>query len=340
MLVSREEMLQSLESVSPGLSPKEIVEQTSCFVFRDGLVHTYNEEVACRLPVNLKITAAVKAEPLLAVLSKMTEEEIDISVKESELIIKGKKRLAAISLDAEIRLPIDSIDRPKKWADLPDDFVEAVAAVHECAGTKKDVGFATLCIHVHPKFMEACDNFQAIRYKLKTTITEETIVKASTLRQIIPLGVTEMSESGAWLHFRNPNGLIISCRRHTEDLNEFSSLDTVYEMKNAEGVTLPQGLSEAAEKAQIFSAENTEKDLITVSLEEDRLILKGQSISGWYKEEKKLRYEGRPIKFTIRPNLLIEVLKRHNECEINETKLRVNTAKFVYMTVLNIVEDK
>ena len=48
MRVSREKLMQALEAVSPGLANRELIEQSSCFVFKSGMVMTFNDEVAGR----------------------------------------------------------------------------------------------------------------------------------------------------------------------------------------------------------------------------------------------------------------------------------------------------
>jgi hypothetical protein len=66
--VNREVLLQQLESVQAGLSSREIIEQSSCFVFKDGNVVTFNDEVSCSRPCELgSFTGAVQAAPLLSI---------------------------------------------------------------------------------------------------------------------------------------------------------------------------------------------------------------------------------------------------------------------------------
>ena len=80
MKINREELLNQLESVQPGLSIREIIEQSSCFVFQDGKVITYNDEIFCSQKTPLKIKGAVLAAPLIALLRKMVETEVDIEL--------------------------------------------------------------------------------------------------------------------------------------------------------------------------------------------------------------------------------------------------------------------
>jgi len=46
MKINRQEFLDSLEMVKAGLSPREFIEQSSCFAFKEGEVLTFNDESA------------------------------------------------------------------------------------------------------------------------------------------------------------------------------------------------------------------------------------------------------------------------------------------------------
>jgi hypothetical protein len=101
-----------------------------------------------------------------------------------------------------------------------------------------------------------------------------------------------------------------------------------------------KGLKEAAERAEVFSIENPEDDQVTIRLHPGKLKITGRGASGWFSEFKKIRYKGAPVSFTIAPKLLMELVTRHNECEITKKRLKVNGGKFTYVTVLGMVEEK
>src|SRR5687768_12406403 len=58
MRVDRENLLRALESVTAGLAHREIIEQSGSFVFKDGNVITFNDEIACTATSPLKIQGA------------------------------------------------------------------------------------------------------------------------------------------------------------------------------------------------------------------------------------------------------------------------------------------
>src|SRR5437660_934669 len=92
--VSREKFLHALESVEPGLSPRDIVDQANAFVFRNGRLYTYNDELACRIksPLGKELEGAVRAEKLLELLRKLPEDEVTIDQRDGQLLVTGTGR--------------------------------------------------------------------------------------------------------------------------------------------------------------------------------------------------------------------------------------------------------
>jgi len=87
MQINKNELLKELESVTAGTSQREIVEQSSCFVFTKGKVYTYNDEIACQQETSLKIDGAIQASPFLALLRKIQDEQIKIGKKDNMVIL-------------------------------------------------------------------------------------------------------------------------------------------------------------------------------------------------------------------------------------------------------------
>ena len=339
MKINREEFLKQLESVMPGLSPKEIIEQSSCFVFIDKMVHTYNDEISCSQESLLKVDGAVPALPFISILRKLEEDELDIKINDenSELLIRGKKRRAGIRIDSKVLLPIEEVDKPKKWKELPANFADAIAIVQPCAGNN-EAQFNMTCIHLTPDWIEACNNHQVARFKIKMDISKSTLVRKESLRHILSLDMTEFSETKHWIHFRNPTGLVLSCRYFIEDYPS----DDITEVLKVRGtkLVLPKGLREAIEKAEVFSAENVEGNDVSVRIQPGELRIEGKGISGWFRESKKLEYDGKDLEFTIPSKLLSELVKQYNKCEVTENRLKVRGGKFTYVTTLGVVEEK
>lgn len=333
--VNRENLVHQLEAVRPGLSAKEIQEQTSCFAFRDGMVHTYNDELACSFKCDLKIEGAVPSAPLLTLLSKMMDEEIDIDVEKDELRISGKRTKAGIRMDSKVVL--QSINIPKEWDPLPDDFIEAVKIVRECASKEESKFYAT-CVHFTDRFIEATDFIQVIRYRFKKglPIKKSFLIRKNSINHVATSDMTSMAESKDWVHFRNDGKLYLSCRRYEEDYPS-EQIESILSVSGTP-FQLPKGLREAVDRVWTFSSENADNDDVFIELRADRLKVKGTGATGWAYDTKKVKYSGEPVSFGIPPELLMEVTSRYHECEIAPGKLKINGGKYKYVTCLSKAE--
>lgn len=337
---NRPHLLQLLQQVQPGISNKEVVEQSSCFVFKDKILSTFNDEVCCRIPCEIELVGAVQSAPLLAMLAKLPEDEIEIGTdidQPGELLIKGKNRRAGIKMEAEVLLPVDLVDVPKKWIPLPPDFCEAVEVVSRCASKDADNSFRLTCVHVHTDWLEACDNYQMARFPISTGVRSPILIRATTMKAIVGAGVSEICETRSWLHFKSESGLVISLRKHYED---YPDLSQAIVLDDGTRVTLPGGLAEAVDKAVVFSKETIHSNKITVKLSKDKLVIAGEGDNGWFQEKKKISYDGEPFGFRIDPKLLIDITKKNNECTLSAHKLKVDGGKFTFVSSLYAPDEK
>jgi len=290
----------------------------------------------------LRIEGAVTAIPFISILRKLQEDELDMSLNEgkSELLIKGKRRRVGVTMDAKVTLPVDEVDKPKGWANLPGTFADAVAIVQPCAG-KEDVHLKSWIpfIHIAPKWIEASNMYQVARFRIKTGLSKSLLIRKESLKHILNLDMMEFSETEHWIHFRNSTGLVLSCRYWIEDYPS----DEVTEILKVKGepLVLPKGLEKEIEKAEVFSSENIEGSNVSVILKPGKFKIKGLGASGWYEwRAGKIDYDGRELEFTIPSKLLSELVKQYSKCEVSESRLKIKGSRFVYVTVLGMVEEK
>jgi hypothetical protein len=350
MLINRTKLVQSLETVLPGLSKKEVVEQSSCFVFRGKRVYTYNDEIFCSAKCpDLGFEGAVQAEPLLNILRRLQDTQLNFEVKEDQLIFSvDKRRKGGVRLQAEIQLPIDQTETPDKaaWTELPKHFSEAVSYVQKCAGRDEEM-FSLTCIHIWPKWVEAFDNLQISRFNINTGVKTPYMVRKSSITHIHALAMTEIAETPSWLHFKNDSGLFLSCRRFLYD-DEAEKVD-VSQFLNVSGETIefPDRLGDTADKAAVFSASNdTDGNQVKVELKQGKLRITGEGVHGWYQEVQDVKYKGPEVSFMIDPSLLAEVTKTSVLCEVCPGMLKLSAnvfskkkPDFTYVTCVG-VENK
>lgn len=342
--ISRIELLQVLESVSPGLAPGNSVEQADCFAFKSGRVATFDGEILCRSKTNLPIAikGAVHGKPLLEALRKLEIDDVEVAIEGSEFIVAGKRDEIRVRVDPNIQLPTASVERAEEYTDLPPEFGEAIDMVVECAG-KDEQEFILTCIHIHPKWVEACDSTRFSRYKTASNIKVPSLLRAKAAKSLATRGPTKLGETKNWLHFRNGTGLTISiCRFDPAEYNG-AILERLTELTKGRGtpVPFPKSIVPAAELAEIFSKEESDNNVLNVNLKPGKVIVTGLGISGRASHRSKIRYDGPELTFTVGPKVLQALIEKHDAIEIEPgQRLIVSSGRWYFTCKITEVKEK
>lgn len=338
MNVDRQDLLNQLEMVAPGLSQRDIIEQSSCFVFAKGRVITYNDEVACSHPTKLDIHGAVVSQRLLALLRKLKHPEIQVTTSNGELMIKRKNGVSKLRMEEEILLPYKSVEKPKEWHDLPTNFLEGIQITKACASTDQSM-FVLTCLLMTPLFVDACDRQQACRYFMKLPVEDRFLIRRESVTYLTTMDVSQMAETKNWVHFKNDSGLVISCRRYS-NIEEFHSLDNIVKPVGKK-LVMPKSMKDAIETSDIFVGEGPGEDgRVRVSLKPNKIHITGVCLEGSNKEVRKAKYKGPEIDFVISARLLSEFSEKFQKCLVSKKKLCVATDQFSYATSIGLKKGK
>lgn len=339
MKIEREELLTQLQLVQSGLSSREVIEQSSCFVFEGGWVKTFNDEVACRIRTEVTFEGAVQAKLLLMTLERLKDKFLRVRVNDDgELEFLGKNKNFAVVRDAEIFLPIDRVEKPPKdtWTRVPEGLIEALRLVGGCVSSDES-RFMLTCVHLHPDYVEACDNLQIMRCRIKTGLKESVLVRGSSLKDLVQLGATKMAQTKTWMHFRNAKGLIFSCRQYAE---KYPCLDELIQLEAGKAISLPKRVAEATDMAEVYASDRAGEPLVSVRLTNGMMKVSGRGLAGWYREVTKVVYQGPKLVFFIAPHLLRHVCENYASAQITDGKLKAvsastgDTLPWEYITVL------
>ncbi len=334
MTLDRSEFLARLLMVQPGLSRRKSIAQSDCVVMRRGRFYTLSQEVACAVESGLphEFDGAVNAAKLLEAVKKMPDEALDVALEDRVLVLRsgGRTGRARISLEADTLLPVDDVEKPREWLDLPQEFAEAAELVAACTRTRRpgeDGAFLFECVHVNPHWLEASDNRHLARYCLEVPVEEPALIRGETILAIKQVRPEKVTATPNWLHFGSGTGLRVSLRKFA--LEDYPDLSPFLKMRGRR-VTLPQTLERAAALAMAFSAD----ELVSVRLGEKGLVVKGESGSGEYVEKVRLSYAGPDLRFRVPGKLLAAAVTRFGEVEVGPSFLRAGTDAFTYMTSL------
>jgi DNA polymerase III sliding clamp (beta) subunit (PCNA family) len=332
--MKKQDILDALTIVKPGLSNKEIIEQASSFAFIDGNIVTYNDEISIQHPVEgLDFTGAIKAEILYGLLSKVKSEEIEMTVNGNELSVVAGRTKAGITFQEEVKLPLDEINEKTKWKKLPADFSKYLQmSAGACSG---DMSTPVLtCVHVVKEgYFMSSDNYKILQAKLTGPMPVESfLIPANSAIIVAKMNPNKISIGPGWVHFMTEARTIISCRIFEND--KYPDIVKVLETKGTT-ISFPVSLAKTLERTGIFAKrEHIFDEVVELTIQNKKLIVKASCDQGWIEESLNMAYEGEPIKLFITPYLLKDILSRTSECVIGKNKLKFQSEDWIYVSAL------
>ena len=338
MKINKNELQKALELVKPGLSNKENIEQTTSFAFMNGHVVTYNDEISIQHPIkDLDLTGAIQAEELYNLLSKLKTEEISLTKEGNEIIIESGKAKAGLKIEDEIKLPLQEIEGKREWKELPENFIQALQFVlHTCSS---DMSKPVLtCIHCNKDVIQASDGFKIAKFTLDNELSiSEFLIPSRSAIAVIKIKPIKIALTNGWVHFKTKNNTVISCRIFEDNFPETSHL---FKLKESVKLIFPKDLSEILDKVKVF----TKADFITeeeafIVIKDKKLKIRAESEQGWFEETMNMRYKGDGIEFFINPVFLQTVLKKSNECKLDNNKIFFEGENWKYLIMLMIKKE-
>jgi hypothetical protein len=335
MNIKKKILQDALEIVRPGIASGDMIDQASSFAFIDGDVVSYNDEISIRHPLSdLSLTGAVRADLLYKFLSKITNEDIEISTTEGDMIIQAGRAKASIKFESEIRLPLKELETKKEFIELPEGFIDALQLVVASSGN--DVSKPKLtCVHINNKgFVEASDGLRIAHVAFDNAFSFDTLlIPARSIFAIIKLSPTKIALTDGWCHFSTKANTVLSCRIYENDVFP----DTA-EWLNVEGVSisLPVSINEIFERAIVFAKRDKDlKEWIRITIGKNRFSIHAQSDDGsTFNEDVNFKYSDEPITFDITPMLLKNILAKTSTCTITDDRLKFGESNWSYVTAL------
>lgn len=332
--MKKQDLISALEVVKPGLAVKELIEQSTSFAFVNGRVVTYNDEISISHPVEgLEITGAIQASALYEILRKLKQEEIQVTVTDTEVLLTAGKVKVGLILQTEIKLPITEIGEIKKWKALPKGFKRALQMAMFSCSTNSTEPVLT-CVHVNQTIVEGTDGFRLYQATLDEACpVKEFLIPSTSAGTLLKFEPNKISMTAGWVHFMSDKtGAILSCRTFAD------KYPNVEHIVNAKGkkITFPRSISAILDRASVFgkhSASVTDEE-VHVILENNRIKISAKSDSGWFSETANVEYEGDKLEFNIMPSLLKGILSDTTTCIYNGLVLKFSGEGWLFVTLL------
>lgn len=325
MEFNRQHLLRILESCAPGLNTKEAVEQSSCFILKQGTLLTYNGEILCTTTlVNESgepfiAHGAIPAKPFLEVLRKSPDDQIELTAADDHISIKGTGRRQKIVMSADILLDVTEVETPGEFIDLPPIFSEALNMAAGCTAKNSD-NFALNCVAIGPKGLQATDQYSALRFVVSTgRIGGPVLARGSSLKGITGLGLAQASYGQDFVWFSTYSGTRVAVRLLE---TEYPDLACIFKEPAICSFELPGSVLDIIERTVPFVAENATGKFIKISLADNLLTVTAANTIGDFLEEKPIVYAGPSVSFTVNPETMVGLLRSGAAIEVTPSSLR------------------
>jgi hypothetical protein len=265
------------------------------------------------------------------------DEAESIATEKTHLIIKGKSFRVQFHvskyIDPNMTEGIEATHEPTKWKPLPTDFIDALEVVASYAG-RDESKFRLTCVHLHPEYLEACDDYQICRWPLATGLRKEFLIRATSADCLPAHRPKEFGVTDGWIHFRNDAGVIVTCRDFKD---KYPDLGPMLEIQGTP-ISLPKEAPMAAERAKVFTKMNSDNDKLRVEVHRGKLVIKGTSEKGaYYQQTLKAEYDGEPFAFMLAPKRLSDLGRIKGPATITHARLKIDAERYTYFTTLSSV---
>lgn len=336
MKINRNELLKTLTRLKPGLSNKEVIEQSSSFVFTDGWAYTYNDEITVSHPVDLDLECAVHSKELLQILTKMKDKEVEIYLEKSELVIastiEGSDAKFWITVASDISLPFIAPEEDTEYAEIPENFIDALRVCALSAANENVSGILN-GVHVCENYVEACDNFRLTRYDLGDDgYVDEMLIPAPSAKALQAFDFHVYTVHDGWVFFSNEDtGMELACRLVEEEYPDLSKILDV----DGTDIVLPKELKKVLEKSGIFSTKDDGSALVSVEIGKGLCTVKSNNDRGRFQEKIKIKTKD-DVHFETMPDILKDILSYTDSVVVSETALLFTADNFVHVVCLTL----
>jgi len=334
MKINKKELLSKIKSVQPGLTKKEVLEQSTHFVFTGDEIATHNGTISVRCPCKTDFKCSVLAHKFYEILSTIEEEDVDISVKGKELLIKSAKVRSGMSImvDDTIQTRLASIPNVKKWKPLPEDFIKGLFLC--MFSVSKDMYCGVLnCVQVTKEDIYSSDDLRISHYQMAKKMTDTFLLPLAVVTELVKFKMVKYSldEDSSWIQFMDDHGLLFSSRCVKDTYPDASQFLNVEGIK----VNLPKKLQESIDiVCTIIDDFRDIEKRMTVVFEENRIICKAEQEKGWIEKEMEIKYKGKSLSLNINPVFLHEILNKSTNMIIGGDRALFTSDAFQHVMVL------
>lgn len=339
MKIDREELINVLSILKPGLSKKSIIEQTTHFIFTGKELLTYNDRICVLYPFKTDFSCSVPAEEFYKILIGIHCDEVELSFEKEKMLIIGENIKASLATDTGE----DIIDRVKslslakaikKKALLPKDFFEALSLCIFSAS--KDATRPVFTgILIEDKYVASTDGIRISEYKMKSSIDDVVLIPATSVDELLKFNAEYFYIDKTWIYFIDKNNAIFATILLNEEYPDYTRILKGFDTKE---IVLPDNMQQIIETSSILAEGDFELDKeIIVEISQGKIKCKGQNEKGSIVYNRSIDYYDEDLSFVINPYCLSKILSHTQSMFYGENKVMFKDKSFKHIIALGQV---
>ncbi len=337
--IKRLELLEVLNKLKPGLAKKAIVEQSTHFIFLGKDVATFSDQIAIVHPFETGFPFSVKGEEFYKLISGITEDDLEFSMKDDKLSIKSSSTKAGMSTIVDDKDRVDRLvtalrKEMKDWKPIPKDLLSGMYLASFSAA--KDLSQGTLsCVFVDGKDILSSDSLRASWYEMAEEV-DSFLIPAKDVNELVKFtDIENMCQSENWVHFQTKGGVTFSVRKI---LGVFKDLRKRFDIEG-DSIMLPPTLKEVVDSIIFLSEGDIEANkIISMGIDKNKITCKAEKETGWVEKTIDFSYKGKPLQFLINPIFLSQILMKATEMILTDTIALFLTDGFAHIVALPLEE--
>ena len=332
MKIDKNDLLHALDRVSAALNNKENIMDS--FIFREGRVRTFNDEVSISHPTDLDIEGMVQADRFYKLINKMDgDTALKITQVDNEIQIQGENVRAGVRLRDVITFVIDDIDTPQnEWHKIPKNMFIAMQECLFCASkdTNKPVITCLYC-DSERNAIYATDGYRISKVKFSEELKQSFLIPVTVVNKLIKYNFTHYQIQKNWGHFKDGQEETVFSFRSVAGDFPVQGIEEYFLDEETTNIKLPKNMSAILDRAGVFAQDQD----VYIEIVGKQLTVAGQNEFGWIKEHCEIENKSEQnFKFLINSSFLQQILNKICTVNITESFVKFSNDNFKHLIIL------
>jgi hypothetical protein len=264
------------------------------------------------------------------------DEEIDLTLIDSQLKIKAKGTKAGISVSFDTTvvdiikgLPLDTVE----WNDLPKNFLEGLSLCLFSATNDVSQGYLS-CIGIQANKLFSSDNIRVSQFTMDTDMNINILFPATSAMELVRNKVDLFGIKDSWAYFQDENGVVFGCRLVA---GEYPDISSYFESIEGADLEFPKGTKDVVLSTLVMvEGEAILDKVLNVAVSSEGIVFKSEKGTGWVEKTVESKYEGNAFKFMVNPILFSQVLEKTSHMTICEDRAFLQFGSFAHIMALPV----